>query len=308
MRRLPWSSNRLLQIGFPLAALALLLLYAAIGEAKPMSDWRAIDLIGEGGTAAMAAAWMWIVLESRPAGRVTLLLALGLAALALGSWADGLDEVFSMQAAPGRIDKLIESGLTPLGMALLTAGLIGWRREQFALSEHMEQRERLFRDHRAFDRITQLASTDYLREQVIHERARRPEAPAALLLLEIDGLQPLWREGGRRDAVRALRAVTHQLLLNLRRDDLLCRGAGDRLVVLLPATPEAAAERCAAHLARMVRLMSFDAGAGARPAALGLRWACTAVDADTDAGELLAQLGRRLQGSAATSADTPQPI
>jgi diguanylate cyclase (GGDEF)-like protein len=191
-------------------------------------------------------------------------------------------------------------------MALLTVGLVGWRREQFVLSEHMEQRERLFRDHRAFDRITQLASTDYLREQLLHERAQRPDAKCALLLLEIDGLQPLWREHGRRDAVRALRAVTHQLLLNLRRDDLLCRAAGDRLVVLLPATPEAEAERRAVHLARMVRLMGFDVGSDAPRSVLGLRWACAEVDAQADAGALLAQLARRLEAAHATG-DAPQP-
>ncbi|HEU4458855.1 MAG TPA: diguanylate cyclase [Methylibium sp.] len=290
------SIHRLLRFGVPAAAAALACTYLAFGELKPQAAWRGLDVLGEGGTALLAAAWMALVLASRPAGRVTALLALGLGCVALGAWADALDEIVSMQAAPGRFDKWIESGLPPLGMLLLTAGLVGWRREQFELSEHMAQRERLFRDHRAFDRITQLADTGYLREQLALDAARRPGTPAALLMLEIEGLPPLLHEHGRRDAVRALRAVTHQLLLNLRRSDLLCRAAGDRFVVLLPATGAAEAGRRAAHLARMVQLTAFEAGNAAWP--LGLRWACVAATPADDAAALLRRLADDLQTGA----------
>lgn len=297
--RLPPTST-LLQSGFALAAVALVAVYAALGEAQPPATWQAIDIASEGGTALMAAAWMCIVVGSRPAGRVTLLLALGLAGMALGAWADCLDEVFSMQAAPWRIDKAFESGLMPLGMGLLTWGLVGWRREQFQLSEHMQQRERLFRDHRAFDRITQLAHADYLGEQLAQERAQRPNEPCALLMLEIEGMAALLRTHGRRDAVRALRAVTHQLLLNLRCDDLLCRHAGDRFVVLLPGTALLEAERMATHLARMVGLTAFHAQDGQR-CALGLRWASAPAGGGAEAAtprELLRRLSEALEAAA----------
>jgi len=286
------SSNRCVQIGFVRAAIAIAALYAGFGAAKAWADWRWIDIAGEGGTAVMAACWMWIVLGSRPAGRVTLLLALGLAGLALGAWADALDELFAMQAVAPRFDKWLESGLMPLGMVLLTLGLVGWRREQFQLSDHMRNRERLFREHRAFDRITQLAHAEYLGEQLRLEQARDAARPAALLMLEITGLAPLLHAHGRRDGVRALQAVTHQVLLNLRNDDLLCRYAGDRFLLLLPQTGLESARRCGAHLEQMVTRMAFHAGSGER-VALGLRSA--AVVAQGEAAALMAALNRALE-------------
>lgn len=272
-------SNRAIMLGALFAACGLTLFYALAGSAQPPAEWRLIDIAGEGGIALLAACWLWIVLGSRPAGRVTMLLALGLASIALGAWADVLDELFSMQAMTPRVDKWLESGLVPLGMLLVTAGLVGWRREQFQLSDHMHRRERLFREHRAFDRITQLAQVDYLRDQIALEQARRPLQPAALLMVEIEGLATLLHEHGRRDSVRALQAVTHQLLLNLRNDDLLCRHAGDRLVVLLPGTAPAEAQRVGQHLARMVRQMAFHTHGGAR-FELGLRVACGSASGD----------------------------
>lgn len=291
-RPMPTSSRRIETLAVLLAA-GLALLYALLGEPKPATEWRWLDLAGEGGTALMAAWWMHIVLGSRPAGRVTLLLALGLGAMALGMWADGLDEVFSMKHAP-RIDKWLESGLMPLGMALLSAGLVGWRREQFHLSEHMTLRERLFREHRGFDRITQLARVDYLQEQLALEQRSHPGTPACLVMIEADGLQAVLHEHGRRDAVRALQAVTHQVLLNLRNDDLLCRYSGDRLLLLLPQTPLAEGRRTAAHLERMVAAMAFHAGAGPR-VPLRLRTACAEAVGETPA--LLSALNREMEAA-----------
>jgi diguanylate cyclase (GGDEF)-like protein len=284
-------SNRRVLTGTALAAAGIALVFALLGTPRPLAAWRWLDLAGEGGTALMAAWWMVIVLGSRPAGRVTLLLGLGLAGVALGMAADALDEVLPLGDAP-RIDKWIESGLVPLGMVLLTAGLVGWRREQFALSDHMQRRERLFREHRDFDRITQLARIDYLREQIALEQ--RSPMSAALVMLEIDGLQAVLHDHGRRDAVRALQAVTHQVLLNLRNDDLLCRYSGDRFVLLLPRTPVDEAGRIAAHLARMVALTAFHAS-DSRRAALRLRHA--GVSAEGDAAALLAGLNRDIEGS-----------
>lgn len=286
-------SSRRIQTCTALAAAGMALLFALLGHARPSAEWRWLDLTGEGGTALMAAYWMHIVLGSRPAGRVTLLLALGLGAVALGMWADGLDELFSMKDAP-RIDKWLESGLVPAGMVLLTAGLVGWRREQFHLNEHMQLRERLFREHRDFDRITQLAGSGYLREQIALEQRTHADTPAALVMIEIIGVQAVQHEHGRRDAVRALQAVTHQILLNLRNDELLCRYSGDRFVLMLPRTPLADAARCAQHLAQMVAMTAFH-GSDGRRAVLQLRTACAA--AVGEAATLLSGLNRELESA-----------
>jgi diguanylate cyclase (GGDEF)-like protein len=286
-------SNRLILLAFLSLSCVELLLFSSFGVAKPVEHWKLLDMAGEGGTALMAACWMVIVLGSRPAGRVTLLLTLGLAAVALGAWADCLDEFFAV-TSPLRFDKWLESVLTPLGMLLVTAGIVAWRTEQLQLSEHMQRRERLFREHRAFDRITQLADAHYLRQQMAIECAA--DRSGSLVLLELAGFQNLQRTHGKREADRMLQAVTHQLLLNLRNQDLLCRYAGERLAVLLPGTPLVAAERAARHLQQMVGLTHFHTGDGEARATLTLLSACAELDDDADA--VLARLNRELEGEA----------
>lgn len=286
-------SNRLILLAFLSLSCLELLLFSLFGVIKAGEHWKPLDIAGEGGTALMAACWMLIVLGSRPAGRVTLLLALGLAAVALGAWADCLDEFFTVTSAL-RFDKWLESALTPLGMLLVTAGIMAWRSEQLQLSEHMQRRERLFREHRAFDRITQLADAHYLRQQMALERAAGQ--PGSLVLLELAGFQDLQRAHGKREADRMLQAVTHQLLLNLRNHDLLCRYAGERLAVLLPGTPLLSAERVARHLQQMVGMTRFHTGDGEARASLKLLSACAELDDEPDA--VLARLNRELEGTA----------
>ncbi len=286
-------SNRLILLAFVSLSCLELLLFSSFGVIKPGEHWKPLDIAGEGGTALMATCWMAIVLGSRPAGRVTFLLALGLAAVALGAWADCLDEFFTVTSAL-RFDKWLESALTPLGMLLVTAGIMAWRTEQLQLSEHMQRRERLFREHRAFDRITQLADAHYLRQQMALERAAGQSG--ALVLLELAGFQDLQRAHGKREADRMLQAVTHQLLLNLRNQDLLCRYAGERLAVLLPGHSLVAAQRVARHLQQMVSLTHFHTGDGEARASLSLLSACAELDGEPDA--VLARLNQALEGTA----------
>lgn len=245
--------------------------YAIAGAARPVDTWKWFDVASEGGTALAAAAWCVIVLDSRPDGRVTRLLAAGFAAIMLGSWADCMDEFFILGKA-ALWDNALEA-LVPLGMLVLTAGMVFWRQEQASLTEHLRKRERLFRDHRAFDRVTQLADARYLRAQLERQRGA-----CSLVLLDIDGFHRINREHGQAEGDRVLQAVSHMLLLNLRNDDLLCRYAGDRFAVLMPGVTGAAARDAAQHLCAMVAMMRHHAGADAIPIALTLRHGCAEPD------------------------------
>ncbi|MFM9433587.1 diguanylate cyclase (GGDEF)-like protein [Janthinobacterium sp. CG_23.3] len=281
------------------AALALLLIcaiYAGAGAVKAAHAWHWMDIVGEGGTAVMSGVWFMLTLSSRPRGLVTRLLAGGLCAIMLGSWADCLDEFFAVGKTQ-LWDNWLEA-LVPFGMLVLTVGMYYWRQEQFCLNEHLQKRERLFRDHRAFDRITQLAGADYLRGQVRAEQARSPGNACALALLDIDRFHLINREFGQREGDRVLQAVGHMLLLNLRNDDLLCRYAGDRFAVLMPDTGAAEAEALARHLCFMVGQMLHHAKDA--PVRLTLRHASAAAGAAPEA--LLAELGRQLSAPAAAAA------
>lgn len=276
------------------------LLYGSLGSVKAMADWNWMDIVGEGGTAIMSAIWALLILGSRPSGRVTSLLAGGLAAIMLGAWVDCLDEFFSIPQQQ-LWDNWLESLLTPGGMLALTAGLYHWRQEQWSLNEHMQKRERLFREHRSFDRITQLANADYLRRQLRMEQDRQPDAGCALILLDLDQFHRINREHGQREGDRLLQAVSHLLLLNLRPQDLICRYAGDRFAILLPATAAPAAGRIAGQLQRALGCLNHHTRSGEHCLQISAR--CVWGVPGEDLEGFLADLDARLEAPTARADD-----
>lgn len=237
-----------------LAANAGLLLHLACGDLKAVSEWEWLDIVGEGGSALLALVWLGLVLKSRPAGRVTNYLALGLSCIFFSWWIDSLDEFIRL---PDSItwDHWLESGPMPVGMILLTIGIYHWHREQLAISAQMEKRERLFREHRLFDKLTPLGGADYFKRQLastLEDSARRQQ-PLSLLVLDLDRFAAINHDYGHAEGDAVLQAISHLLLLNLRRQDLLCRLAGDRFVVLLPNTGESQARLLALELEQAVQ-------------------------------------------------------
>ena len=281
----------------PLALLLLLLLtctalYAAAGEVKALSAVSWMDIAGEGGSAIFAACWLLLILSSRPRGRVTQLLVLGLGGIMLSMWADFMDEIFAIPAEQVW-DHWMESLFMPLGMLVLTAGIYFWRQEQLSLSEQMQKRERIFREHRGVDRITQLAPAAYLRGQLTLEHARFPQRQAALVLLDINDFHHINREHGHGEGDRLLQAVSHLLLLNLRNTDLLCRYAGDRFAMLLPDTSESEARRIAEELGAAIAHFSHRSRRDGSRIALSARIAVS--QANEPADSLLARLNQSLE-------------
>lgn len=251
------------ELFYPLLALllaGLTLAFAALGELKPVAQWHWTDVVSEGGMALMVGVWLIYVRGSRPAGRVTTWLVLGLAAMLVGEWVDALDEVWRLPKA-WLWDNALE-GMTPVGMLLLTVGLHFWRQEQRVLGRQLAQRERFLRDHRAVDPVTQLADAGYMAQQIALERAL--DRPGCVLMLGFAGFGALAREQGLQAADRALEAAGLTLLLNLRPGDLLCRYAGDRFVVLLPGCGTADGERLAGELTAALAALSFNGPGGQR--------------------------------------------
>lgn len=282
---------------FVLLALAglCLALYGSVGQPKPLEIWKWMDIVGEGGTAVIVGIWAVLILGSRPSGRVTSLLAGGLAAIMLGAWVDCLDEFFAIPYDQ-YWDNFLESLLTPGGMLTLTGGLYYWRQEQCSLNEHMQKRERLFREHRSFDRITQLANADYLRRQLRLEQKRRPQQACALILLDIDNFHRISREHGAGEGDRLLQAISHLLLLNLRSDDLLCRYANDRFAILLSTADSAEAGALARHLETSVALLAHHTRSGQRlPLSAQTTWGIP----DCDEESFLSTLNQNLESHAA---------
>ena len=254
--------HRLKLAALLLAANAALLLHLGAGDLKPMSDWVWLDILGEGGSALLCLVWLGLVLKSRPAGRVTDFLALGLGLVFLSWWVDALDEFILL---PDSIswDHWLESAPMPLGLLLLTLGIYHWHREQLAISAQMEKRERLFREHLLFDKLTPLNTADYLRRQLQQSlaEARAEQQPLSLVILDLDDFSQINRLHGHAEGDRVLQALTQLLLLNLRHRDLLCRLAGDRFVVLLPNTGAREAQLLAEELRLAVAHLAYKARA-----------------------------------------------
>lgn len=254
--------HRLKLAALLLAANAALLLHLGAGDLKPMGDWVWLDILGEGGSALLCLVWLGLVLKSRPAGRVTNFLALGLGLVFLSWWVDALDEFILL---PDSIswDHWLESAPMPFGLVLLTLGIYHWHREQLAISAQMEKRERLFREHLLFDKLTPLNTADYLRRQLQQSlvEARTEQQPLSLVILDLDDFSQINRLHGHAEGDRVLQALTQLLLLNLRHRDLLCRLAGDRFVVLLPNTGAREAQLLAEELRLAVAHLAYKARA-----------------------------------------------
>jgi len=254
--------HRLKLAALLLAANAALLLHLGAGDLKPMGDWVWLDILGEGGSALLCLVWLGLVLKSRPAGRVTNFLALGLGLVFLSWWVDALDEFILLPDAISW-DHWLESAPMPLGLVLLTLGIYHWHREQLAISAQMEKRERLFREHLLFDKLTPLNTADYLRRQLQQSlaEARAEQQPLSLVILDLDDFSQINRLHGHAEGDRVLQALTQLLLLNLRHRDLLCRLAGDRFVVLLPNTGAREAQLLAEELRLAVAHLAYKARA-----------------------------------------------
>ena len=240
-----------------LAANIGVLLNLAFGTPKAFHEWQWLDIIGEGGTALFVMLWLVLVLKSRPTGRVTNYLSIGLCCIFFSWWMDVLDEFIRLPKHLGW-NHWLESGPMPVGMILLTLGLYHWHREQQAINQQMEKRERVFREHRLFDKLTPLGGADYLKRQVSDCMAQSLEQqqPLSLLALDIDDFASLNQHYGHAEGDAVLQALSQLLLLNLRRHDLLCRLAGDRFVVLLPNTGESQARLLALELQQAVQSLA----------------------------------------------------
>jgi diguanylate cyclase (GGDEF)-like protein len=277
-------------LGLAFAANAGLQILLAAGEIKPWAEIDWMDVVGEGGSAVLTLAWLIMLLHSRPAGRVTRLLALGLACICFSWWMDVLDEFIQLPAS-ATWDNWLETAPMPVGLILLTFGIYHLNQEQRAINVQMNKRERLFREHRLFDNLTPLGTAEYLRRQLdmALRQASDEQRPLSLMAVDLDEFSRVNQRYGQEEGDLVLQAVAQLLVLNLRHQDLLCRLAGDRFVVLLPDTAEQQARQLAEELQTAVASLAHKTRQhGER---LHLRASTAVVMAfDDDAEQLLKRL------------------
>ncbi|WP_348658069.1 diguanylate cyclase [uncultured Stutzerimonas sp.] len=240
-------------LGLAFVANLGLQVYLATGQIKTWAEINWTDVAGEGGSAVLALAWLIMLLHSRPAGRVTRLLALGLACVFFSWWMDTLDEFIQLPEL-AVWDNWLETAPMPIGLLLLTLGIYHLNQVQRAISQQMSKREKGFREHRLFDKLTPLGAAEYLRQQVqlALGHAQAEQQPLSLVVVDLDDFNIINQHYGQAEGDAVLQAMAQLLLLNLRRQDLLCRLAGDRFVAVLPNTGETQARMVAGELQQAV--------------------------------------------------------
>jgi diguanylate cyclase (GGDEF)-like protein len=243
-------------------AISSLLASILLGDAKLWREIDWLDVLGEGGSAVAVAVWMILILGSRPAGRVTDLLTLGLGFMFLAMWQDNLDEFIRLPSEQWW-DHWLESVAMPVGIGLLTYGLFHWHREQLSINRQLQKREALFREHRFIDGLTQLGRADYLKRQLQLQLNKNPQQPLTLAMVEVADYRNFLRRIGHREGDRLLREIAEIMLLNVRPQDVICRYSGERFAIVMPSTSGTQADLLLQEVAAAVRHFAFKTGSPA---------------------------------------------
>jgi diguanylate cyclase (GGDEF)-like protein len=228
------------------------------GDLKPTVEISWLDVFSEGGMVILALFWLALLLRSRPAGRVTQLLALGLCAIVF-SWSMDVADEFIRMPSSLIWHNWLESLPIPIALILLSVGIFHWHQEEIAISAQMVKRERYFREHRLFDKLIPVGGAAYLKKQLKLSLAesKKLQQPLALIAVDLDNFNMINRLYGAAESDHILQLICQLLLLNLRDEDLICRLAGDRFVVLLHNTSEHDAQQMSIDLQNAVSSFAY---------------------------------------------------
>lgn len=197
--------------------------------AKTMAEVDWLDVATEGALFVLGMCWLMVIVSVRPSGRVTNLLIAGLSSYCLGCYLDLLDEIFIVKTLP--IYNWFEKMPMPVGLLVLTGGLWLWRDEQTVVNRQLQTREQFHREHQLTDSLTLLndakAFEHHLVKQLSQNRA------FGLLMLDVDYFHQYNKIQGMKEGDRLLSQLALWLSSTLRNQDLVCRYAGDRFVILL---------------------------------------------------------------------------
>lgn len=239
------------------AIIVAVILSFSLGELKSWQQVDWLDVLGEGGIVLLTIVWQLFLLISRPSGRVTTLLTIGLCCFMFSSLLDALDEFIHYPEQA--LLPLFESVPAPFGMILMTWGLYQWHQEMLTLNAQLRRREAGVREHDEVDLVTRLYRADYMREQISQSLSRH-QAAFCVAAVDIDQFDAFNRRFGHPEGDRLLREVAELILMNVRQTDLVCRYAGDRFILLMPELSIKRANQQVQQIANAVRHLAFKTG------------------------------------------------
>jgi diguanylate cyclase (GGDEF)-like protein len=218
----------------------------SIGIFKPKGEIDWLDAIGEGGITLMTLIWIFFTLVSRPSGRVTNLLFIGLTLTHVSMLLDFLDE-FLLYPQEWTWLTTVESLPAPFGMIMMSVALYHWHQEQNAINIQLRRTERFYREHSLIDFITGLYSADYMKNQIDLEvnSAKNLDSSFSLMMFDVQGFSRFNQCYGFENGDILLREIAQLITMNIRDGDLACRYASDKFIVLMPNTHKKIAEEIA---------------------------------------------------------------
>jgi len=190
-------------------------------------DW--FDVGTEGALFALGMCWLMVIVSVRPSGRVTNLLIAGLSSYCLGCYLDLLDEIFIVKTLP--VYNGFEKMPTPFGLLVLTCGIWLWRDEQTVVNRQLQTREQFHREHQLTDSLTLLNDAKAFEHHLIKQLMQNQSF--GLIMLDIDNFHQYNKKQGVEEGDRLLSQLALWLSSTLRNQDLVCRYAGDRFIILL---------------------------------------------------------------------------
>lgn len=229
-----------------------------MGTLKPDVELDWLDALGEGGITLMTLIWIFFTLISRPAGRVTNLLFLGLILTHASMLLDFLDEFLTYPENWAWLTT-IESLPAPLGMVMMSFALYHWHQEQAAINNQLRRKERYYREHSLTDFTTGLYSADYMKNQLKVEinNAKSQDSCFSLMMFDICQFSQFNHNYGTDHGDSLLREVAQLITMNIRDGDLACRYASDRFIVLMPNTNEATAQKIAMQTKESISHLAY---------------------------------------------------
>ena len=243
--------------------LAIVLLYGVLlalcllqAQTKLLSNIDWLDIATEGALLLLGLSWLALILQARPGGRVTQLLIFGLLGYSLGCYMDLLDEFFVNQSLPVWF-AFIEKLPTPIGLLSLTTGLWLWREEQITINEQLRTREQFFRQHKLVDRVTKIYDARAMRHQI--ELNIQRQHRLSLVMIDLDNFSEINQCRGIEYGDRLLTDIAQLLACQLRSQDLVCRFAGDRFILMLPHCSADFAKAMATELVRAINGLECQA-------------------------------------------------
>ena len=228
------------------------------GQFKAFYEIDAFDALGEGGITLMTLIWIFFILVSRPAGRVTNLLFIGLLFTHVSMLMDFLDEFLFYPEQFAWLSG-IESLPAPFGMIIMSIALYHWHQEQTAINNQLRRTERFYREHSLTDFVTGLYSADYMKNHIKHEilSAQKHNTSFALVMFDIRHFSQINQQFGFAHGDTLLREVAQIILMNMRDGDLACRYAGDRFIALMPHTDEKTACEIATQIKNAIKHFAY---------------------------------------------------